>query len=166
MAVVPQPDLGADAASSQRPGRARSILDLVGKTPLIEINRLARGLSPRVRSGILRLLPRHLLLVSCDPPTFARDLSALKARYTVTVPTTYNVHLGTSGGDIHVSDLHGEAICKTSGGNLDLGNIQGNVDAKTSGGDVKLASATGKAGWSVTCRAWASLSALRPCSRR
>jgi 23S rRNA (uracil1939-C5)-methyltransferase len=41
------------------------------------------GLSPRVRSGILRLLPRHLLLVSCDPPTFARDLSALKARYTV-----------------------------------------------------------------------------------
>ncbi len=72
------------------------------------------------------------------------DWNDLKARYTVTVPSTYNVHLGTSGGDIHVSDLHGEAVCKTSGGNLDLGNIQGNVNARTSGGDVKLASANGK----------------------
>jgi 23S rRNA (uracil1939-C5)-methyltransferase len=41
------------------------------------------GLSPAVRAGILRLLPRHLLMVSCDPPTFARDLSALKSRYAV-----------------------------------------------------------------------------------
>ena len=41
------------------------------------------GLSPGVRAGILRLLPRHLLLVSCDPPTFARDLSALRSRYAV-----------------------------------------------------------------------------------
>src|ERR1019366_2670738 len=41
------------------------------------------GLSPGVRAGILRLLPRHLLMVSCDPPTFARDLSALNSRYTV-----------------------------------------------------------------------------------
>jgi len=41
------------------------------------------GLSPAVRAGILRLLPRHLLMVSCDPPTFARDLAALKTRYVV-----------------------------------------------------------------------------------
>ena len=41
------------------------------------------GLSPAVRAGILRLLPRHLLMVSCDPPTLARDLSILKSRYTV-----------------------------------------------------------------------------------
>jgi 23S rRNA (uracil1939-C5)-methyltransferase len=41
------------------------------------------GLSPAVRAGILRLLPRRLLMVSCDPPTLARDLAALKARYTV-----------------------------------------------------------------------------------
>jgi 23S rRNA (uracil1939-C5)-methyltransferase len=41
------------------------------------------GLSPDVRDGILRLAPRRLLIVSCDPPTFARDLSALKSRYSV-----------------------------------------------------------------------------------
>ncbi|HEX7406264.1 MAG TPA: cysteine synthase family protein [Candidatus Binatia bacterium] len=49
MEVVRQPDSGAEAARSQRPGRARTILDLVGWTPLIEINRLTRGLSPGVR---------------------------------------------------------------------------------------------------------------------
>jgi 23S rRNA (uracil1939-C5)-methyltransferase len=41
------------------------------------------GLSPAVRAGILRLAPRHLLMVSCDPPTLARDLAALKERYAV-----------------------------------------------------------------------------------
>jgi DUF4097 and DUF4098 domain-containing protein YvlB len=71
------------------------------------------------------------------------DWNNLQARFTVTVPMTYNVHLATSGGDIHVNDLRGEALCKTSGGDLDLGNIVGNVEARTSGGDVKVASATG-----------------------
>ena len=42
------------------------------------------GLSPEVRKGILRLAPPRVLLVSCDPPTLARDLAALKARYAVT----------------------------------------------------------------------------------
>jgi 23S rRNA (uracil1939-C5)-methyltransferase len=41
------------------------------------------GLSPAVRAGILRLAPRHLLMVSCEPPTLARDLAALKSRYAV-----------------------------------------------------------------------------------
>lgn len=41
------------------------------------------GLSPEVRKGILRLAPPRVLLVSCDPPTFARDLGALKERYEV-----------------------------------------------------------------------------------
>jgi 23S rRNA (uracil1939-C5)-methyltransferase len=41
------------------------------------------GLSPAVRAGILRLQPRHLLMVSCDPPTFARDLASLKTLYSV-----------------------------------------------------------------------------------
>ncbi len=41
------------------------------------------GLSEAVRAGILRLAPRHLVMVSCDPPTLARDLAALKAHYAV-----------------------------------------------------------------------------------
>lgn len=42
------------------------------------------GLSPEVRKGILRFAPPHVLMVSCDPPTLARDLAALKERYAVT----------------------------------------------------------------------------------
>ena len=42
------------------------------------------GLSPEVRRGILRLAPPHVLMVSCDPPTLARDLAALGERYAVT----------------------------------------------------------------------------------
>ncbi len=42
------------------------------------------GLSPEVRKGILRFSPPHVLMVSCDPPTLARDLASLKERYEVT----------------------------------------------------------------------------------
>jgi cysteine synthase B len=39
----------AETAAGERPDRVQTMLDLVGRTPLIEINRLTRGLSPRVR---------------------------------------------------------------------------------------------------------------------
>src|SRR5512135_2550228 len=39
----------SDVAPTNRPERVVSILDLVGNTPLIEIQQLTRGLSPRVR---------------------------------------------------------------------------------------------------------------------
>jgi 23S rRNA (uracil1939-C5)-methyltransferase len=56
----------------------RSSLDLVLADPP------RAGLSPAVRTGILRLAPARVLMVSCDPPTLARDLAALKERYSVT----------------------------------------------------------------------------------
>jgi 23S rRNA (uracil1939-C5)-methyltransferase len=49
------------------------------------------GLSPAVCAGILRLAPRHLLMVSCDPPTFARDLAGLKARYAIERLTLFDL---------------------------------------------------------------------------
>ncbi len=49
MTVASQAQPRANAPLSERPERVESILDLVGNTPMVEINRLAPGLSPRVR---------------------------------------------------------------------------------------------------------------------
>ncbi len=39
------------------------------------------GMSPAVRRALIRLAPRALVLVSCDPATFARDVAALHEGY-------------------------------------------------------------------------------------
>ena len=61
------------------------------------------------------------------------------AKFVVSIPSTYNIDLSTSGGDIRVSDLQGQAKVKTSGGGIKLGMIQGLVSAHTSGGDIRVA---------------------------
>lgn len=69
--------------------------------------------------------------------------SDVDAKFVVTVPSRYNVHLTTSGGDLRVGNLQGEVRCKTSGGGITLGRIDGQVAANTSGGDVSLEGGTG-----------------------
>lgn len=49
MVASMRPPSIAETPAGERPDRVHTILDLVGRTPLIEINRLAHGLSPRVR---------------------------------------------------------------------------------------------------------------------
>jgi DUF4097 and DUF4098 domain-containing protein YvlB len=65
----------------------------------------------------------------------------LDVKFVITVPSRYNVQLGTAGGDIHIGDLNGQVKAKTAGGDLDLGHIAGVVEAHTSGGDVNIAGA-------------------------
>lgn len=49
MEAVRQSAADHDRSVTRRPDRVWTILDLVGRTPLIEITRLTRGVSPRVR---------------------------------------------------------------------------------------------------------------------
>ena len=70
--------------------------------------------------------------------------SNVDAKFIVSVPSRYNVQLGTSGGDIRVADLQGQARVKTSGGGIKLGNIDGPVTAHTSGGDISIAGSRGE----------------------
>ena len=65
--------------------------------------------------------------------------------FTVTLPKNFNVNLNTSGGDIRVASLTGNARARTSGGNLRFEGIDGEIDAHTSGGDITLREGTARA---------------------
>jgi DUF4097 and DUF4098 domain-containing protein YvlB len=67
----------------------------------------------------------------------------MDARIKVSVPRNYRVDLKTSGGDMSVIGIAGDANGKTSGGDIDLRDITGQVKMRTSGGDVKAASIKG-----------------------
>lgn len=69
--------------------RMREPFDLVFADPPRE------GLSPVVRQALLRIRPRRLFLVSCDPATFARDLAALLPRFRVRSLTLLDLFPGT-----------------------------------------------------------------------
>jgi hypothetical protein len=58
-------------------------------------------------------------------------------RVEVQVPHNYNIDIRTSGGDITVGQLQGDARGKTSGGDIRLTELTGPVDMSTSGGDVR-----------------------------
>lgn len=64
--------------------------------------------------------------------------SYMSSKFEVVLPTEFNVDIGTSGGDISITDLKGKVDLKTSGGDIDLVRIDGLVAAKTSGGDVTV----------------------------
>ena len=70
-------------------GRMREPVDVVFADPPRE------GLSPLVRKALLRILPRTLFLVSCDPATFARDLAALVPRFRVASIVLLDLFPGT-----------------------------------------------------------------------
>ncbi len=62
----------------------------------------------------------------------------MNSEFIVKLPVSFNVDVGTKGGDIKVADLKGAVHLATSGGDVDLMNIDGEVNAKTSGGDITI----------------------------
>ena len=61
-----------------------------------------------------------------------------EVKYSITVPTSFNVDLSTRGGSIGVEDLSGEVQATTSGGALRFGHIDGRIEANTSGGSIRV----------------------------
>lgn len=67
-----------------------------------------------------------------------RSRGGARIRVVVRIPTTFNVDVSTSGGDIELDNLEGRALLKTSGGDIELGRIRGDrTTLKTSGGDIE-----------------------------
>lgn len=61
----------------------------------------------------------------------------------VIVPRRYHLRLDTSGGNIKVSGIQGDASGKTSGGNIRVDQVRGPVRMVTSGGDIDIADIAG-----------------------
>ena len=61
----------------------------------------------------------------------------IDSRVEVKVPRNYNMDIRTSGGDIVVGQIEGEARAKTSGGDIRISEVRGPVEMQTSGGDVR-----------------------------
>jgi DUF4097 and DUF4098 domain-containing protein YvlB len=59
-------------------------------------------------------------------------------RIEVQVPRDYNIDIRTSGGDIKVGQLNGNARGRTSGGDIQVADIHGPVEMQTSGGDIRI----------------------------
>lgn len=65
-------------------------------------------------------------------------------RVNVKVPHQYAANLRTSGGDLAISRLQGDATGRTSGGDVTVSDIQGAVRMNTSGGDMKFEGIQGR----------------------
>lgn len=92
--------------------------------------------SGRGHSFSIRQLEKSLKIIET-----VRDFSA---SYTVHVPTSFNVDASTSGGNIDLTDLKGNARLRTAGGDLQISGVTGTADVKTSGGDVKARNLEGQ----------------------
>lgn len=62
---------------------------------------------------------------------------SLDGKVEVKVPHNYNIDIRTSGGDIVVAQVQGDARGKTSGGDIRVTEMRGPVEMQTSGGDVR-----------------------------
>lgn len=63
---------------------------------------------------------------------------SLSIGFVVYVPENVSTDLSTSGGGIHLSNLHGNQEFTTSGGGLHLDHLSGKVNGTTSGGGIHL----------------------------
>jgi DUF4097 and DUF4098 domain-containing protein YvlB len=72
-------------------------------------------------------------------------------RYSVKLPSRFNLHLETSIGDIVVrGKLTGNIDGETSAGNIRMDDVDGAVEVRTSGGDIQAGKISGKANLSTS----------------
>lgn len=70
--------------------------------------------------------------------------SNLQRHFTITVPTRFDLDLGTAAGHIEVIGVEGALDLATSGGHIDMHDIIGSIDAATSGGHLNFRNIKGR----------------------
>lgn len=68
----------------------------------------------------------------------------MEGKYTISVPSSFNLDLKTSGGSIGVSQVSGDTKANTSGGGLRFTGLKGPLDGRTSGGSIKVVDCQGE----------------------
>ena len=76
--------------------------------------------------------------------SFFNFWGSMNLRIEAFVPSSFNVNINTSGGDIDVDDINGKLNLITSGGDIKLNNLKGELIIETSGGDIELINISGK----------------------
>lgn len=62
---------------------------------------------------------------------------SLSITFKIKSPKNVDTELLTSGGSVHLTNLHGDLNFRTSGGGLHLEKLSGNIDGRTSGGGIQ-----------------------------
>ncbi len=86
---------GLDGGTAVRLSAEEFALRERGAVDVVVVDPPRAGMSKEVRKALLRLRPRRLLLVSCDPATFARDLGELKSAWGIRQVTLLDLFPGT-----------------------------------------------------------------------
>jgi DUF4097 and DUF4098 domain-containing protein YvlB len=67
-------------------------------------------------------------------------------RFSINVPSEFNLDIGTSGGDVEVTGaIKGTVIGGTAGGDIEIDDVDGKVELRTAGGDVMAGNVNGDA---------------------
>lgn len=67
-------------------------------------------------------------------------------RFYISVPSEFNLDLGTSGGDVEVvGAIKGTVVAATAGGDIEIDDVDGGVELRTAGGDIAAGNVIGDA---------------------
>lgn len=69
--------------------------------------------------------------------------TGIKMKFEIIVPKNFNPETYTSGGNVKLEGLIGNANLKTSGGNIFVRNSSGNIRTNTSGGEIRIENISG-----------------------
>lgn len=64
--------------------------------------------------------------------------TSINMKAVIKVPENFKLDLISSGGDMEIKGIHGEAGIKTSGGDISISNCAADYNVRTSGGDVQI----------------------------
>jgi hypothetical protein len=69
--------------------------------------------------------------------------NGIRMKFEITVPSSFNTQIRSSGGDIKVAGVSGNQRLKTSGGDVVITDVNGNLTVSTSGGDINTSNTKG-----------------------